>query len=139
MVNNTDIVRYYNGKATIENFFGEELKYIYVLHYVSGLTHKGSERRLIDEKFFSNLPNKSISENIFSFKYELGLPNSFDYWFIKLETISGKTYATKKNFYCSIKEEDRGKVILGVNGEAKTLYVAFSSSSGCSTKLIEES
>ncbi|MFB9996735.1 hypothetical protein [Providencia rustigianii] len=51
MVNNTDIVRYYNGKATIENFFGEELKYIYVLHYVSGLTHKGSESRLIDEKF----------------------------------------------------------------------------------------
>ncbi|VEB70827.1 Uncharacterised protein [Providencia rustigianii] len=52
MVNNTDIVRYYNGKATIENFFGEELKYIYVLHYVSGLTHKGSESRLIDEKIF---------------------------------------------------------------------------------------
>ncbi|MCB6144255.1 hypothetical protein LHK12_01000 [Providencia rettgeri] len=55
-------------------------------------------------------------KDIFAFKYELGINDSYDYWLVEITTKSGKKYRTKSSFYCSITFEDKGKVVLGLMG-----------------------
>ncbi|MDD9338846.1 MAG: hypothetical protein PV362_04145 [Providencia heimbachae] len=126
--------RYYHGLATFENFWGEDLILVEIHYHISDIINN-SEARFYKRKFIRNVPDKSILKDVFSFKYELGVSGSYDYWQVLIETQSGKVYKTKDNFYCSIKKEDHGQVTLGVNGESKKLYVHFPSSSDCSTAL----
>nr|WP_282557177.1 MULTISPECIES: hypothetical protein [Providencia] len=129
-----DTERYYYGLATFENFWGEDLTRVEIHYYISDIINS-SEPRFYKRSFMRNVPNKSILKDVFSFKYELGVFDSYDYWQVLIETQSGRVYETKSNFYCSIKKEDHGQVTLGVNGESKKLYVHFPSSSDCSTAL----
>ncbi|CAG9423319.1 hypothetical protein [Providencia alcalifaciens] len=54
---------------------------------------------------------------------------------MEVETLDGKKYKNKESFYCSIADEDKGEVTIGVNGEARSMYVHFPKSSDCKTSL----
>lgn len=82
-----------------------------------------------------NVNHGVIIENALIIAYQLGLDSPQDYWYMEIETMDGVKYKTKEDFYCSLKEIDNGKVIIGINGEAKTMYVHFPASSDCKTSL----
>ncbi|MEX5890466.1 hypothetical protein AB6H11_07565 [Providencia vermicola] len=126
----------YYGEADFENFWGEELSEVVIRHHVESHAIYNNSR-LLTEKVYHDIPDKTILKNVFYFLCEIGIDNSYDYWYVKIKTKSGKVYKTKTNFYCSIRESDHGKVILGVNGESRRLYLDFPSSSNCSTALNE--
>ncbi|HHR5880626.1 TPA: hypothetical protein ACS7XF_000537 [Providencia alcalifaciens] len=123
------------GYCSFENYWGEEIVNLDLKHYVSGffdtsVTH-GSFNRI------TNIQDKTRQEKALVITYQKVAIDKYDYWNIAFETKSGKIFKTKNNFYCSISFLDSEYITLGVNGEEKTFYVSFSSSSGCSTKLIE--
>ncbi|MEY0975885.1 hypothetical protein AB7196_08020 [Providencia rettgeri] len=128
--------RYYLGLATFENFWGEDLSSVVIEHYVNNLSNSRT-KKYPSSQTLSKIANKAVMKDIFAFKYELGINDSYDYWVVEITTKSGKKYRTKSSFYCSITFEDKGKVVLGVNGDFKRLYVHFPSSSDCSTAFNE--
>lgn len=113
------------ARINLENYWGEELKRIYIRHL--GVRGKSIS--------YLNVKNGEVIENALYGDYMLGDGSPVDYWFMEIETLNGEKYATKDNFSCSIKKSDNGNVTLGINGEAKTMYVHFPSSSDCSTAL----
>lgn len=123
------------GYCDFENYWGEELVTVEFTHFVSGLIDQAEVYGT--KKIIVNVPDKTKITDAFIFRYSVGAWDSYDYWIIKIQTKSGKTYQSKRRFYCSLDEQDNGRAILGVNGDAKTFYVAFPVSSGCSTKLNE--
>lgn len=121
------------GLCDFENYWGESLSSVEFVHFISGVLTKNEYYGV--RKIIYDVPNEAKMKDIFSFSHLNGLDENYDYWRIKITTKSGKTYQSKHRFYCSLSESDNNHVILGVNGDAQTLYVAFPSSSGCSTKL----
>ncbi|BBG59297.1 hypothetical protein [Providencia rustigianii] len=113
------------GFVTLENYWGEHLKRVY-------LSHTGF---LTKVRTHLDMPDGTIYKDALIFQYQLGIGSPKDYWYMEIETLSGKKYRTKDNFYCSISEEDHGQVTIGMNGEEKTMYVNFPSSSDCKTNL----
>lgn len=132
-----NLLNIYYGEATVENFFGEEIKAYHVEHYVSNAGNSALVRRYLRFDVFYNVPDKAIMKDKFWFTYELGVDDSYDYWYVRIETKSGKIYETKHNFICSVRESDKGKVTLGINGESMQFYVSCASSGSCATPLIE--
>lgn len=123
------------GYCDFENYWGEELTRVDLVHYVSGLIDK--TKLFMTSKTLLNVPDKTSLKKELAIQFQRNSIESYDFWEVTIHTKSGKVYRTKDRFYCSIAYFDSENVILGVNGDARTLYVSFSSSSGCSTKLIE--
>lgn len=121
--NNITILK--SGFVTLENFWGEELKKIHI-------RHTAKETQVMT---YVNVANGAIIENALAFSYQLGFDSPNDYWYMQIETLTGDVYQTKENFYCSISALDLGKVTIGINGDAKTMYVHFPVSSDCKTSL----
>ncbi|WP_369427451.1 hypothetical protein [Providencia sp. PROV236] len=126
---------YLTGYCDFENYWGEELIEVEFTHFVSGLIDQSEVYGT--SKIIHNVPDKTKITDAFVFRYAVGPWDRYDYWTIKIHTKSGKMYQSKRRFYCSLGEQDDGRVILGVNGDAKTFYVAFPVSSGCNTELNE--
>lgn len=110
---------------TFENFWNEKLKVVKIRY-----------ESLNGEPFYFELydvePGES-RENIGRLEY-----NQFkDYWFLELETITGKYFKTKDDFYCNINYEDEDgiPILIGVNGDDSTMYVRFEYIDGCCTEL----
>lgn len=112
---------------SLENYWGEELKYIFIQH--SGLVSKSMS--------YYNVKQGEIILNALYGDYMLGEGSPIDYWYMEIETLNGEKYVTKTNFSCLIRSADNGKVTLGINGEEKTMYVHFPESSDCKTALIK--
>ncbi len=123
------------GYCDFENYWGEELIKVQLVHYVSGLID--TNKYLMTSTRLDNVPNNTSLKKVFTVTYQKNKLDRYDFWEVLIHTQTGKTYRTKDRFRCSIAFYDSENIILGVNGDAQTLYVAFSSSSGCSTKLIE--
>lgn len=121
------------GTCHFENYWGEMLVRVEITHFISGVVFT-SERKAVS-KILYNIQDKTKVSNIFTFLHTNGDAENYDYWRIKITTNSGKVYKSKSRFYCSLSSSDENNVILGVNGDAESLYVAFPSSSGCSTDL----
>lgn len=121
------------GICDFENYWGENLDSVEIIHFISGIG-TGSEHYKA-RGVLVNVADKTKINNVLSFSHTNGSFGLYDYWRIRFTTESGETYKSKDKFYCSFSESDNHRVILGVNGDARTLYVAFPSSSGCSTKL----
>lgn len=117
-----------NGHATIENYWGEKLKYITVFHSFKGLKDTTAT-------FFNPGHGESEKDSL-TFYYYTGVFSPQNYWGIRIRTMDDHMYSLMDTFYCSITESDHGKAIIGVNGVSQTVYINFPSSSGCSKKLI---
>ncbi|CAG9423276.1 hypothetical protein [Providencia alcalifaciens] len=117
------------GLGSIENYWGTKVSTIYITHKSSG-----SEKT---EGSVNDIEHGEKVDYQFYFYYRLGLFSPLDYWKVMVHTMDGKIYSTNGYFTCSIKDEDNGKAIIGINGEAKTAYVAFPKSGSCSEKLIQ--
>ncbi|ELZ5938253.1 hypothetical protein U0L13_000395 [Providencia stuartii] len=113
------------GFITFENFWHEKLKYVRLYH----TTDNGKPTDMT----LYHVENGSIIKKAGSFEYD----GQLNYWRLEIITERGEKFITKNNFYCTITEEDDPEVIIGVNGDARTMYVAFSHSSGCKTKLLK--
>lgn len=121
--------RYYYGYATFENFWGKDIKNVTLTHFADVFWNN-----TLDKLHIEHVPDKGILENCFGFKYYIGAGS--DIWHIKFLTYDGEVYECKKNFSCNITSGDGGRVILGINGESRKLYVDFPSSSDCSSNII---
>lgn len=122
-----------SGKLDFENYWGEQLSEVRISHYTSSL-FDGPE----NYKAFATLEDvkdKSKISDAMSFSYALNDSGSLDFWSIRLTTESGKVYITAASLRCSIEASDNGKVILGVNGDSKKMYVAMVSGD-CSINLL---
>ncbi|EOV8087008.1 hypothetical protein AB7W75_08025 [Providencia huaxiensis] len=130
----TDLYRFKLGICDFENYWGERLVSVEIIHFLSGILNRKEQYSV--SKTIVDIADKTKVYHALSFPHLNGIAENYDYWRVKMTTESGKTYKSQNRFYCSLSESDNNKVILGVNGEAKTLYVAFPSSSGCSTPLV---
>lgn len=110
---------------TLENYWGEKLKRILLIH--TGFDTTSRE--------FFDVENATVIPNAMYGKYKLGYGSPKDYWFMVIETLNGSIYRTRDDFYCSVRSEDKGRVTVGINGDAKTMYVHFPASGDCSTSL----
>lgn len=126
---------FFYGYCDFENYWGEELVEVQLVHYVSGFID--TNKYLMTSKRLENVANNTSLKKAFTVTYQKNNIDRYDFWEVVIRTLTGKIYRTKDRFRCSIAFYDSENIILGVNGDAQTLYVAFSSSSGCSTKLIE--
>lgn len=122
------VERHYYGLATFENFWGKNIKKISLGH-TAMLFGVG----MINEYILEDIPNKGIVKDCFGFKYYLGVGS--DMWHIEFWTEDGEYYKSSYNFYCNLTASDNGKVIMGINGESKRLYLDFPSSANCSTQI----
>ncbi len=114
------------GHVYITNNWGQSLSWINVRHRRSNSSSKEEAVTL------KNLENKDDPIFVMDITYETGAASPFDYWYIKFQTIEGKQYEVKDNFYCSISSKDNGNVFLTISPEdVGHLYVSFSKSSGC--------
>ncbi|MDR2226096.1 hypothetical protein [Providencia rettgeri] len=125
----------YIGEVSFENYWGENIAAIYLEYHMADIFDSIESKRDDRGVVYNNIPDKTKIDNIMWFAYELDAPASYNYWFLHMRTESGKIYTSKGSFYCSITDADDEKVILGVNGESENLYVHYSASSGCSTKM----
>ncbi|WP_255586322.1 MULTISPECIES: hypothetical protein [Providencia] len=125
----------YVGEISFENYWGEKITSLFLQYHMADIYNSITSKRHFQNILYYDIPDKSKVDDIMWFVYEIGAPASYNYWYIHITTESGKSYLTKKGFYCSITEADEGKVILGVNGESENLYVHYPASSGCSTKM----
>ncbi|CAG9423531.1 hypothetical protein NVI2019_PEGOAJLN_02252 [Providencia alcalifaciens] len=123
------------GEVSFENYWGENIFSIYLGYHMADIYDSFGSSRYSRNVVYNNIPDKTRIDNIMWFVYELDAPASYNYWFLNVITESGKVYTTKSGFYCSITDADDEKVVLGVNGESENLYVHYSSSSDCSTKM----
>lgn len=119
----------YKGIVSVENYWGTAVDTIYVTHKSDGsYSSEGHTKRI---------EHGERKDNVLHFYYRLGLFSPLDYWKVTIHTTDNKIYSTDTYFSCSIAEEDNGRVIIGINGEAKTAYVAFPKSGSCSERLIQ--
>ncbi|HHR5900419.1 TPA: hypothetical protein ACS7XC_001318 [Providencia alcalifaciens] len=125
----------YQGDISFENYWGESLKMIYIEHHLADIHNSLGSKRLLRNRFYHDIPDKTKIDNVMWFSYELDTMESYNHWYVYIITENGKRYRSKSNFYCSITRADEGKVILGVNGESERLYVHYPASSGCSVKM----
>ncbi|WP_404462823.1 hypothetical protein [Providencia rettgeri] len=125
--------RFTYGYCNFENYWGEELSSVELTHFVSG--YFDVTKKLNTSKTIYDIPDRTELKRIFTILFERATIDSYDFWSIKLVTKSGAVYETKEPLRCTISIDDSEFVILGVNGDAKTLYVAFSTMIGCSVKL----
>ncbi|MEY0233449.1 hypothetical protein [Providencia manganoxydans] len=123
----------YTGVLDFENYWGERLLYVEVTHHVDSIFNE--HPRLSQSMNFQGVDDKTKLSNVMYFKYKLGDMNGLDFWTVHIMTESGINYTTKKLLRCSIRDEDHGRVILGVNGESKSMYVSMASGT-CSVPLI---
>ncbi|HEQ1858948.1 TPA: hypothetical protein VEO38_003805 [Providencia alcalifaciens] len=126
---------------TFENFWGEELRYATITHTDSTYPDEYDFKQQYDIKqqyggndteTLYHIEDKKILTDAIKFKY---VPNLKDYWNITITTMYGQIWFTESRLPCSIKPEDNHRVIIGVNGQSKRMYVAFPASSTCSTAL----
>ncbi|WP_323085551.1 hypothetical protein [Providencia alcalifaciens] len=118
-----EFIKTKKGIATFENFWGEELKSVFLRH----TSLRTSEITL------THIADKQIIPDALEFIYQRGIGKPSDYWDVRIETASGRKYQSTHRFSCSIYDEDAGRVILGVNGESERLYVSYPASGDCST------
>ncbi|CDL81269.1 hypothetical protein [Xenorhabdus szentirmaii] len=124
----TEFITTHTGHVSFKNGWGEDISSLTVRHRRSN--DPGEE----EIKAVYNIPSgKEIK--VMDFTYETGAGSSFDYWWIKFITNSGKEYQIKDNFYCSVSSSDDGNVKLRVDGADKKLYVTFSHSSSCQVSI----
>lgn len=124
-----------DGFCTFENYWGEELVSVRLEHYVSGMIDK--TRHMLTTVELANIEDRTELKKVFFIRTAMGQLDRYDYWDMTMHTKSGRVFRTKDRFRCSYAFYDSLDAIIGVNGTAKTLYIAFSSSSGCKTELIE--
>lgn len=128
--------RYYYGLASFENYWEEELESVTLSHKVKSRNIIfGDHSRLETSETFNNVPMQGKLIDVFPFKYEIGVENSYDYWEVHIRTKSGREFKSKPNFSCAIRKEDKGRVIMGVNAQSLRCYLAFPASGGCSTPM----
>lgn len=116
------------GFVSIENYWGEEVKSISVEHK-SGNIEK-------TEGFVENIKHGEKIDGVFHFYYQMGLFSPENTWSVSVLTNNGDIYKTEGYFSCSITDSDEGVTVIGINGDAKTVYVTFPKSGSCSKKLI---
>lgn len=122
---------HYYGYLTFENFWGEDLERVILTHSLGRYADL-----LKDKKEFGPVADKEILKDIFGFNYIVG--RTTDYWNIKFWTQRGSAYQSTLGFSCDITENDHGRVTLGINGESERMYIAFPSSSNCSTAIYSD-
>jgi hypothetical protein len=115
------------GFVSIENYWGEEVQSIIVVHHSGNM--EGTEG------FVKNIKQGEKEESVFHFYYQTGLFSPKNTWKVKVLTINNDVYETDGFFSCSITDSDKGVAVIGINGEAKTAYVSFPESGSCSEKL----
>ncbi|EPL6453293.1 hypothetical protein N0G65_000400 [Providencia rettgeri] len=130
-----NIVSGYDGLCTFENYWGEELISVRLEHYTSGMLNK--TKYFMSTMELENIADRTELKKVFAIRTSIGELDRYDYWAVTLHTKSGRLFRTKDRFRCSYTFHDSFDAVLGVNGVARTLYIAFSSSLGCSTELIE--
>lgn len=118
----------YRGVVAIENYWGTKLSSISIAHACGNLENTNG--------FVNDIEHGERKEYVFHFYYLTGLFPPKNTWKVSVATIDGHLYETDGYFSCSIKDKDDGRVIIGVNGEAKTAYVAYANSGSCSEGLM---
>lgn len=121
------------GYCDFENYWGEDLSYVVLTHFDSG--YVDVTKKMSTSKEIYDTPNEIELEKIFTILFEQNKINSYNIWSIKFVTKSGAIYETKEPLRCTIPIDESDFAILGVNGDAKTFYIAFSTMIGCSVKL----
>ncbi|MDV5224875.1 hypothetical protein RZ760_002725 [Providencia rettgeri] len=122
------------GILDFENDWGETLTSVEITHYVATIFN-GGEREKVYRKI-ENIIDKKKIENFMRFTYYLRDETALDYWKVKIKTKSNKVYSSGWALRCSIRNVDKGKVILSVKGEDKMMYISMESGD-CSKKLNE--
>ncbi|MEQ4690460.1 MULTISPECIES: hypothetical protein [Providencia] len=112
----------YAGSLDFENYWGEKLIYVEIYHYMSNIFN--GNRLLTSFKKTTDVEDKTTVVGALQFSYVLGDLEYLDYWGIKFITASNEIYSSDDGGRCSIRAEDGGKVILGVNGESKRMYIS---------------
>lgn len=135
MNNNNETISLMIGGCDFENYWGEKLVVVDIIHYMSNIFDVDQNNNDIVRLFDVNDKTKIFNTMIFI--YGLGSVDLLDYWKVKIITESGKVYSSRSGLRCSIKNEDRGNVILGVNGNAKRMYISMTDSGSCSKPLWE--
>lgn len=121
------------GYCDFENYWGEDLSHVVLTHFVSG--YFDITKKLLTSKEIYDIPNKAELKKVFTILFERNKIDSYDFWSLKLVTKSGEVYETKEPLRCTISIDDSEFVILDINGDAKTFYIAFSVMIGCNVKL----
>lgn len=122
------------GHVYYTNNWGQTLKWLTIRHRRSN--DSGKEETIT----IRNVESKKDIIYAMDINYETGVGSSFDYWYIQFETMDGKKYDVKDNFYCSISASDNGNAILTIYPKDKmSLYVSFSKSDGCSVSIKQSS
>lgn len=116
------------GFVSIENYWGEEVQSIIIVH------HSGKMEKT--EGFVKNIKHGEKEKDVFHFYYQTGLFSPKNTWKVIVITINGDVYETDGYFSCSIADSDKGVTVIGINGDTKTAYVSFPESGSCSEKLI---
>lgn len=106
-------------KVTFENYFGEDL----------------IEAMLFRNTFFHTIYNIKDKEERADVVTFYAIEGERDSWGIQFITASGQYWRSTSSINCDVKEADNNKIIIGINGESKRIYAAFSSSSPCSAAL----
>lgn len=122
----------YVGVLDFENYWGKKLAKVKVVHYISNKYDTSYLSPVYQE--FENVNDKSAIRNAMNFSYELGNDGALDYWMIRFTTENNETYYSSSSLRCSVRAEDNGKVILGINGESERMYVSMASGN-CSVGL----
>ncbi|MGL4675297.1 hypothetical protein J6836_00145 [Providencia sp. R33] len=107
-------------KVTFENHFGEDL--------IEVMLFRNLEFHIIHD-----IKDKEEKIDIATFYAIEGEKD--ENWYVQFLTASGEYWRSASFIDCSTTKEDDYKIILGVNGESKRVYAAFSSSSSCSAAL----
>ncbi|EPL9570596.1 hypothetical protein MMK73_002680 [Providencia rettgeri] len=100
-------------KVTFENYFGEDLLEVMLFRKMASHTIydiKDKEKKIDIATFYA-------------------IEGEDENWHVQLLTASGEYWRSASLIECRTKKEDGYKIILGVNGESKRVYAAFSSSS----------
>ncbi|MGG4664232.1 hypothetical protein [Providencia vermicola] len=115
------------GFVSIENFWGDKIKSIIVMHSADNIEKT--------EGAVNNISHGEKEENVFQFYYQTHLFPFKNMWKVIVITTDDEVYETDGYFSCSITASDKGVAVVGVNGDTKTAYVSFSESGSCSEKL----
>lgn len=126
------------GILDFENYWGEKLASVTITHYVNDIINISGKEKYTSINHIVNIYDKATVSNALRFDYALGNAFLLDFWEVRIETESNEVYSTEIGLRCSIEDKDNGKVILGVNGESKKMYVSMASGN-CSAYLLRES
>ncbi|MEY0233450.1 hypothetical protein [Providencia manganoxydans] len=120
------------GNLDFENYWGEKLFSVEIIHYLSDIINVAEIYSMYKKIMY--VDDKTKVTDAMRFKYSLGDLGYLDYWKIKIITDNNEVYSSNGSVRCSIRPEDNGKVIMGVNGESKRMYISMVSGS-CSISL----